>query len=41
MKVIKKIVKKISSAFGKTTADKWGEKQIKEMAKLRGKLILM
>lgn len=41
MKVIKKIVKKIKSAFSKGGADEWGKKQMKEMAKLRGKLILM
>ena len=32
---------KDKSAYVRTTADKWGEKQIKEMAKLGSKLILM
>jgi len=37
----KDFVRKIVFVFTKVTTDKWAEKQIKEMAKLRGKLILM
>jgi len=35
------IKKKLSSVFGKKKGDKWAVKQLTEMAKLRGKLIVM
>jgi len=37
----KSFLKRIKSVYTKASVDKWAEKQIKEMAKLRGKLILM
>jgi len=38
--MLKKVLGKIKSAFVKTKADKWAENQIREMAKLGGRLVL-
>jgi hypothetical protein len=39
-KVLGKIKKGMKMVFVKTKADKWAENQIKEMAKLGGRLVL-
>jgi len=38
--MLKKMWKKIKTAFVRTKADKWAENQIREMAKLGGRLVL-
>jgi hypothetical protein len=40
-KVVEKIKARLKKVVGKTKEEGWAEKQIKEMAKLKGKLILM
>ncbi|MCX6726853.1 MAG: hypothetical protein NTY75_03480 [Candidatus Shapirobacteria bacterium] len=39
--MLKKMWKKIKKVFGKKSVDEWGLKQLKEMGKLRAKIILM
>jgi len=38
---MKKILEKLTLVLGKKRGDSWAVKQIREMAKLKGKLILM
>jgi len=38
--MLKKMWKKVKAIFKRTKADKWAENQIREMAKLGGRLVL-
>jgi len=39
--MLKKMWEKIKRVFGKKVVDDWGLRQLKEMGKLRAKIILM